>query len=194
MSKIKSAWEIAMEKTADLKVDSEKIRKDELVKEGRQLAGKFLNDVSFHLEDLQKAYEKSTDKTLIKEGITAIILVNISLPSNDIYKEKNDRLKELAGLVSKDAETSQSMIDQLNGFYQQYIDNQDQLLDRLKEQFEPQLKQKEAQLKRQYGDNFTMTAEQDPDFMKLVQQQFKRLQQQYQQTLDNFKKQLEASL
>ena len=44
MARIKSAWELALEKTKDIQVDTEKIAHDEKVQAGRKLAANFLSD------------------------------------------------------------------------------------------------------------------------------------------------------
>ena len=44
MAKIRSAWEIALEKTENITIDREKLKKDENIKKARILIGAYLND------------------------------------------------------------------------------------------------------------------------------------------------------
>ena len=44
MAKIKSAWEIALERTENIQIDREKLKKDENIKKARLCAGAYLND------------------------------------------------------------------------------------------------------------------------------------------------------
>ena len=44
MGKIRSAWEIALEKTENIQVDREKLKLEEDIKKARRAAGAFLND------------------------------------------------------------------------------------------------------------------------------------------------------
>lgn len=197
MAKIKSAWEIAMERTENLDIDPVKLKNDVLIKKGKQLAGKFLNDITYHESELKSELKKMNDedKNLVLEGIKSIILINIALPNNDLYQDKNARLKELALLIKKNDNTMASeAIAQLDTFYKQYFDNQDDLVEQLKKQFEPQLQQKSSQLSKQYGQEVHLSAEQDPEIMKIIQQQVKKLQDQYTQTLNTFKEQISKSL
>ena len=124
MAKIKSAWEIAMERTENLDIDPVKLKKDALIKKGKQLAGKFLNDITYHESALKSELKKikEEDKILVLEGIKSIILINIALPSNDLYQDKNARLQELALLIRKDDNTTATdAIAQLDTFYKQYF-------------------------------------------------------------------------
>jgi len=197
MAKIKSAWEIAMERTENLDIDPVKLKNDALIKKGKQLAGKFLNDITYHESKLKSELKKMNDedKNLVLEGIKSIILINIALPNNDLYQDKNARLKELALLIKKNDNTMASeAIAQLDTFYKQYFDNQDDLVEQLKKQFEPQLQQKSSQLSKQYGQEVHLSAEQDPEIMKIIQQQVKKLEDQYTQTLNTFKEQISKSL
>ena len=43
MSKIRSAWEIALEKTENIEVDRDRLRREENIRKARSLAGSFLN-------------------------------------------------------------------------------------------------------------------------------------------------------
>ena len=52
MSRIKSAWELALEKTKDIEVDEAKYRESTLEKDGMALAGRFLNSVEMSQDEL----------------------------------------------------------------------------------------------------------------------------------------------
>jgi hypothetical protein len=60
----------------------------------------------------------------------------------------------------------------------------------MKQQFQPMLEQKQTQMRKQYGQDFVLRPEQDPEFIKLLQQNLKQLSTQYQQALDDAKGQL----
>jgi hypothetical protein len=86
------------------------------------------------------------------------------------------------------------MLGQLEGFFSQYLENQEDLIERMKQQFAPHLQQKQAQLQQQYGPNFTLRPEQDPEFMKLLDKQLGQLDEQYTNILNQVKDQIKQIL
>ena len=80
MSKIKSALELALEKTADISIDREAIRRDARVQEGRVLAGRYLSEPQD--VDLKKALSEADkkDREGIREGLAESLLANLTLP------------------------------------------------------------------------------------------------------------------
>jgi hypothetical protein len=64
----------------------------------------------------------------------------------------------------------------------------------MKQQFAPQLEQKEAKLRQQYGPNFTLRPEQDPEFMKLLDKNLSQLDAQYNNILKQAKDQMKEML
>jgi len=56
MAKIKSALELALEKTADLKVDRQKIRKDDVIKQAKSEISKILSKDN-EVESWQQFYQ-----------------------------------------------------------------------------------------------------------------------------------------
>ncbi|MFA5446891.1 MAG: DUF6657 family protein [Sphaerochaeta sp.] len=196
MAIIKSAWELALEKTEDLHIDPEKIKRDLLIKEGRQISAAFLNDIDVTKEATEKKYLSYAEekRPLVKEGMVLTLLSNLTLPRNTLFKEAFSKVLELGLLIADGNEQISQLLEQLEGFFTQYLENQDDLVERLKNQFEPHLKQKEAQLRAQYGPNFTLRPEQDAEFMKLLDQQLSQLDQQYMTILDQAKEQIKELL
>lgn len=189
MAIIKSAWEIAMERADSIQADPAKIKKDLNIKEGRQIAAAFLLDIDGTIEEAQKKYDsyKEDAKTFVKEGMALTLLSNMSLPRTPTYAEIFPKLTALGAMISDNNEELSELLAQIQGFFGQYVETQDDLIERLKEQFAPHLQQKEAQLRAQYGPNFVLRPEQDPEFMKLLDQQLQNLDAQYTNVLDNAK-------
>ncbi len=189
MGRIKSAWEIALERTEDIHADPNKMQHDNLIKEGRQLAGSFLTDMDETSEGIKEKLSSYGNEQLetIKQGMSMTLLFNMALPLDDGYKTSLQRLSQLAEVIDPQAVP---LLDQLEGFFGQYLETQEHLVDRMKQQFQPMLEQKQAQLRQQYGPDFVLRAEQDPEFVKLLQQNLKQLTAQYQQVLDQAKDQL----
>ena len=196
MAIIKSAWELALEKTEGLQIDSEKIKSELTIKEGRQIAAALLNDIDVTKEETAERYHafSGEKKKLIKEGMALTLLSNLTLPRNSLFKDTFSKVLDLGLIIADGNEQIKEILGQLEGFFTQYLENQDDLIDRLKAQFEPHLKQKEAQLRAQYGPNFTLRPEQDAEFMKILDQQLSKLDDQYTQILTQAKEQINELL
>ncbi|MBJ2355441.1 DUF6657 family protein [Sphaerochaeta sp. S2] len=196
MAIIKSAWELALEKTENLQADPKKIKKEQLVKEGRQLAATFLMDIDATKEGTVKQYASyaGEEKDSVKEGMVITFLSNLSLPRSAAYKESFSKVLELGEILGDGNEELKEMLGQLEGFFSQYLENQEDLIERMKQQFAPHLQQKQAQLQQQYGPNFTLRPEQDPEFMKLLEKQLGQLDEQYTNILNQVKDQIKQIL
>ena len=196
MAIIKSAWELALEKTEGLQIDSEKIKSELTIKEGRQIAAALLNDIDVTKEETAERYHafSGEKKRLIKEGMALTLLSNLTLPRNTLFKDTFSKVLDLGLIIADGNEQVKEILGQLEGFFTQYLENQDDLIERLKTQFEPHLKQKEAQLRAQYGPNFTLRPEQDAEFMKILDQQLSKLDDQYTQILTQTKEQINELL
>lgn len=196
MAIIKSAWELALEKTEGLQIDSEKIKSELTIKEGRQIAAALLNDIDVTKEETAERYHafSGEKKKLIKEGMALTLLSNLTLPRNSLFKDTFSKVLDLGLIIADGNEQVKEILGQLEGFFTQYLENQDDLIERLKTQFEPHLKQKEAQLRAQYGPNFTLRPEQDAEFMKILDQQLSKLDDQYTQILTQAKEQINELL
>lgn len=196
MAIIKSAWELALEKTEKLQVDPVKIKRDLKVKEGRQLAGTFLSDIDATKEGTKKQYDAvpAEEKEAFKEGMALTMLSNLALPRNTAFKENFAKVLDLGMILGEGNEQLEQLLGQLEGFFSQYLENQEDLVERMKQQFAPALQQKEAQLRKQYGPNFTLRPEQDPEFMKLLDKQLSQLDDQYTNILIQAKAQIKDLL
>ncbi len=192
MGRIKSAWELALERTEDIQADPKKIHDDQLVKQGRQLAGTYLSDRDKSLEDIQEqlsSYPADERKQVLK-GMALTVLYNLTLPIDEGYKDTLARVQTLAHAIDEKADP---IMQQVGGFFDQYLQTQDHLIDRMKQQFQPMLEQKQEQLRQKYGPDFILRPEQDPEFVKLMQQNLQQLHAQYQQVLDQAKEQIKGT-
>lgn len=195
MSKIRSAWEIALEKTENIEVDRDKLRKEENMRKARSLAGSFLNgDEQMTVSDLEKQYAAIEDRSAAKEGIKLSLMQNITLSTEEDVTNRYEKLLSLASLVSKGNEDVTALMNQIVSFLRQYPQHRKQLVEQLKQHFAPMLEQKAAQLKEKYGQDVPLSAENDPEFIKIAQQNLDQLAKQYEDTLRDAKEKLDALL
>ena len=195
MSKIRSAWEIALEKTENIEIDRDKLRKEENMRKARSLAGSFLNgDEQMTVSDLEKQYAAIEDRSAAKEGIKLSLMQNITLSTEEDVTNRYEKLLSLASLVSKGNEDVTALMNQIVSFLRQYPQHRKQLVEQLKQHFAPMLEQKAAQLKEKYGQDVPLSAENDPEFIKIAQQNLDQLAKQYEDTLRDAKEKLDALL
>ena len=82
------------------------------------------------------------------------------------------------------------LFEQIDQFFRQYLSNQDQLIDALEKQFAPRMKEREAEMARQYGSAVKLSPQQDPEFAAALKQHLGRLDAQYTEALKQAKEQL----
>lgn len=195
MSKIRSAWEIALEKTENIEVDRDRLRREENIRKARSLAGSFLNgDEQMTASDLEKQYAEIEDQSAAREGIKLSLMQNITLSTEEDVTNRYEKLLALASLISKGNAGVMDLMNQIISFLRQYPQHRKQLVDQLKQHFAPMLEQKAAQLKEKYGQDVPLSAENDPEFLKIAQQNLDQLAKQYEDTLKDAKEKLEAVL
>lgn len=189
MAQIKSALELALENTADIVGDKAAIKRKELEEQGRRLASKFLFDLEATSDELAKALKetKKEDRGPVKTSAIDVLLANITLPREEVDEDLLKRIGEGIAVVTGEKKQAANTLDQLTQFFQQYLQNREQILDHLKRQYQPQLDAKQEALSRQYGQKVALQPEQDPDFMQLLNRNIGRLEEQYQQALDQAK-------
>ena len=114
------------------------------IKEGRQIAAALLNDIDVTKEETAERYHafSGEKKRLIKEGMALTLLSNLTLPRNSLFKDTFSKVLDLGLIIADGNEQIKEILGQLEGFFTQYLENQDDLIERLKTQFEPHLKQK----------------------------------------------------
>ncbi len=191
MGKIKSAWEIALEKTEDIVVDTDKIRRGQTTDKIRRTAGSYLIGENNDVSKLEKELSEFTIDEL-KEGLSLTVLNGLTLPVDEVTDDRYDRLNTLFDIVTGNDAQAKALFEQITGLLKQYPVHRKQLLEQMKEQFEPMLRDKEEQMREQYGQEVHLTLENDKEFAQVVRQNLDKLEKQYQQTLDNAKTQLKA--
>ncbi len=194
MSKIKTAMELAMERTADVEVDKEAVRKDEYTRRGKSAAARYLNNPkSVSLNDEVEALE-GIDRDWVKRGIVDTLLANLTLPRFEAdlnqLPQITDGLKGLGMVKGDEAKNLDYLLNQFTELFKQYLQNVEQLAEQLKTQWEPRLRQKEQQMKQKTGQTVSLTPEQDPEFAKVLTEELARMDAQYGEVLSQGKEEI----
>ena len=196
MAFIKSALEIALERTKDVKSDPNTIKSDNLLKEGRKLASDYLNNADIDNTEIEKRINSLSgdNKKFFTSGLRKTLLSNLNLPKTDNFKGLLDKIKAGLITITTNKKNVTIMIEQINQFYIQYLENRSQLIEALKQQYAPRLMQKQQEMAERYGQEVTLSPEQDPEFMELVKSNFLKLETQYGDSLSKVKEELDKIL
>ena len=182
MGKIKSAIEIALEKTESVKGDKDRIGQFEAKQKGKKLANQFLEgNVKSLAELLEK--EANAEQESLKQGIFDVLISQITLP---ITKEELKRIElSCQGLQTviggkRFGDVGKQLIQVMN----QYMEEASHFEDAIKRQYAPKLRQKEEELSHRFGRPVKLDPFQDPEFVAFFNQNMNALKANYQTAVD----------
>jgi len=190
MGKIRSALEIALERTESVKGDRDSIGLFEAKQKGKKLANEFLEGSLASLEDEIKK-ESGGARENLKQGIFDVLISRITLPA---AKDELKRIETAGqGLVTVIGNKRfGEIIKQFNQIMKQYLDEAAQYEEAMKRQYAPKLRQKEEELSRRVGRHITIDPFQDPEFVAFFNQHMTALKGNYQAAADQVRE--EAAL
>lgn len=197
MAMIKSALEIALERTKDLKADPKALAATEARQEGKRLAGEYLADPT----DIDFAARFSSipkdKKDHAREGAFEVFVSRIQLPISAAANPEADLAPLGAGIKVLNTapfgeKRIQATFDQLGGFLKQYLEDAKRVEEAIRKQYAPRLKQKEQEMSARMGRPVRIDPMQDPDFAAFYKQNVGQMRDQYQDALDKAKADLAA--
>ncbi|MDR2447865.1 MAG: hypothetical protein LBD58_11370 [Treponema sp.] len=194
MGKIKTALEIALERTESIKSDKGAIEQFEAKQIGKRLASSFLENPEKSAKALEDAIKKAPkeQKASLKEGMFEVFMARITLPS---AQEDEAHLhavgKGLQAIVKN---------NHFHGLYRQmldvlshYLEENAQYEDAVKRQYEPRLRKKEAELSKRYGQPVKLDPFQDPEFAAFYKQNMDAFKANYQAVVDETRQEAAAA-
>jgi hypothetical protein len=189
MSRIKSALELAMEKTETVHIDKAAMQAHELKQEAKRIASLFLNDPNeVDLEQKIRNFPKE-HQAAASDAAFEVLLSNISLPSNEAALSRLASIKKGVEKFCKDRRAAMLM-DQLAELFQQYLEDLKNLDGTCRKQYAPRLRQKEEALSKRMGQAVRIDPLQDPDFLAFLNGNLKRLREKYDMALGQARDQL----
>jgi len=189
MGVIKTALEIAMEKTGNVKSDKSSIEQFKAKQQGKKLANAFLADDLDLMEEIKKASAGGKDKKLqesLKRGVFEVLITQISLPSSEEDEKRLEKLgKGLAAIINKNEFSA--MYKQLTKLFSQYIQEAAKYEQAVHQQYAPKLRKKEEELSRRLGREIRIDPFQDPEFVGFYNQHMNALKSNYNPVIDQAK-------
>ena len=184
MGVIKTALEIALEKTESVKSDKASIELFEARQRGKKLAGDFLS-LEVNLETEIKNTPENQKESL-KQGIFDVLISKIILPAG----KDDEMLVEKAGkglqIIIKSKQFT-LLYQQLTQIFSQYIQEASHYEQAIRQQYAPKLRQKEEELSRRFGREVRIDPMQDPEFVGVLNQHMNALKGNYQAVVDQMK-------
>ena len=182
MGKIKSALEIALERTESVKSDKGSIGQFEAKQKGKKLANDFLGGA---VKSLEEEIKKSAadEQASLKQGIFDVLLSQLTLPmAKDDLKRIEKAAQGLHAVIG--GKRFGEVAKQLAQVLSQYLNEAGQYEEAVKRQYAPKLRQKEEELSRRFGRPVKLDPFQDPEFVAFFNQNINALKANYQAATD----------
>ena len=191
MALIKSAFELALERTKDIAGDKEALEASAAVTEGKKIVSRFIDDREVKIRDELKKFEKKKLEG-VREGMLQALLANLVLPYDELGMQRNRRITEGLGDLGKASRQLTQLFAQIEDFFKEYIEERKRVRDLIEDRYGQKLKQKEAELSRQMGQPVKIDPAQDPEFVSLLRQNMGNLEARYVEVLTRVKEQITA--
>ncbi len=208
MAMIKSALEIALERSKDIKVDEAALEANALRVEGKKAAGRWLEDPESETPAEKLGKYPKEKRPAVREGMFEVLASQIQLPASEASVDKLEVLS--AGFSSIAAGSSagllggvgagiadkrvQALFQQLAGFFKQYLDDMKNVEQAIRKQWGPKIREKERQMAARMGQDVRIDPMSDPEFAAFYKQNVSAARAQYQAALDKAKEDLAAML
>jgi len=181
MGEIKTALEIALERTENVKSDKSGIDQFEMKKRGKKLANAYLEGEVDLADEIKKT--EAGKRESLKQGIFDVLITQIVLPAG---KEDEKRIelvgKGLAAVINNSQFSA--MYKQLVQLFGQYLQEMAQYEQAIRQQYAPKLRQKEEELSRRMGREVRIDPFQDPEFIAFYNQHMTALKGNYESVVE----------
>lgn len=184
MGEIRSAIDIAMEKTSGIKGDKNALVNSQMKNAGKKAAAVFLD--TNKAEDFLKAFNDSPDKMKFREGAVPVFCTAIRLPETEDDIEKNSLWQRGIEIILPGSNLN-SLFSQSQIIFKQYLDDRENLYKALEQQFMPRLRAKQEELSKRYNQNITLSLAQDPEYNSALSKNLKALQSQYETVVEEMR-------
>lgn len=183
MGEIRSAIEIAMEKTAHIEGDKSSAENREFRNAGKRAAGEFLESGDAEKLAGTLKVKNGEQARFLQEGVISILLASLRLPVVEDDLKKIERAGSGLETAMPDKGLNQ-LFGQVVQILHTYLSERDQLRQALEQQFLPKLRAKQQELSRRYGQNIPLEPSQDPEFMAALSKNLRMIEQKYDTVLD----------
>jgi hypothetical protein len=189
MGVIKSALEIALERTQGVEADKEALEASRFVTEGKKAVSRFLAEDGVELKSSIAKYQ-GREAAWVREGVFQALSANLRLPFDETallgVKKAGKGFQALASDPKKLARLSA----QMEQFLEDYLGERRRLLEAVQKKYAPILRQKEEEMSRQMGQRVRIDPAMDPQFQKMLRDNLAVLEERYTEVLEQVRQEL----
>ncbi|MDR1211927.1 MAG: hypothetical protein LBK40_06820 [Spirochaetaceae bacterium] len=187
MGRIKSALELALERTESVKGDKGSVSNYEAKQQGKKLANAFFENPGLSLQDeIKKA--GPDQKEALRQGVFEVLLSQVSLPQAASDMARIEQAGKGLAVLLPHTQFAR-MYSQFTQALARYLDEADQFEQAIKQQYAPKLRKKEEELARRLGQQVHLDPFQDPEFVAFYNQNMNALKDKYQSLSDQVREQ-----
>lgn len=205
MAMIKSALELALEKTKDFKVDENAIKLNEIKMNGKRGAGKYLDDPAS--VDLAKEIQtlSPAERECFRNAAFDVFIGLIQLPTSTYDAEKLSNIGNGLGILARCAPTAgggmagpgmekktMALVQQISAFFAKYLEEAKRIDQAIRTQWAPRFKEQERKMALQTGRQVRVDPMSDPQFAEFYKKNVEALQTSYGDALEKAKHELTA--
>ena len=176
MGVIKTALEIALEKTEKVKGDKSSIDQFEAKQRGKKIANAFLAGEADIADEIKKS--PAGQQKSLKQGIFEVLVSQISLPAGKDDEKRIEVVGKGLGTVINNSRFA-AMYKQLTQIFSQYLQEAAHYEQAIRQQYAPKLRQKEEEVSRRLGREVRIDPFQDPEFAAFYNQNMNALKGNY---------------
>ena len=189
MSEIKSALEIALERTQDVEANKEALEANTFVTEGKKAVSKFLSEDDFDLKKLLEGFDKKQLRH-VKEGALQALLANLKLPVDEMSLLQSRKAGKGFYALVADGKHLGKLLNQMEQFLGDFLQERKRVVEAVEQRFHPILRQKEQAMSQQVGARVKIDPAMDPDFQKMLRENMTILEDRYNEVLSRAKQEL----
>jgi hypothetical protein len=189
MSEIKSALEIALERTQNVEANKEALEASTFITEGKKAVSKFLSEEDVDLGKRLSGFDKK-HVAHVREGALQALLANLKLPADEVSLLQSKKAGKGFYALVADAKHLGKLLNQMEQFLGEFLQERSRVVEAVEQRFQPILQQKEQAMAQQLGARVKIDPAMDPDFQKMLRNNLTILEDRYSEVLSRVKEEL----
>jgi hypothetical protein len=189
MAEIKSALEIALERTKGVEADKEALAANQFITEGKKAVSRYLSEDNVDLKQTLAGYG-GKEASWVKEGIFQALAANLKLPYDELALVATKKAGKGFGALVNDPKKLGRLLVQMEQFLADYLQERHRLVEAVEKKYAPLLRQKEEEMSRQMGARVKIDPAMDPQFQKLLRDNLALLEERYGEVLEQVRQEL----
>jgi hypothetical protein len=189
MSEIKSALEIALQRTQDVEANKDALEANTYLTEGKKAVSKFLSEEDIDLKKLLEAFDKK-HLPHVKEGAVQALLANLKLPADEMSLLQSKKAGKGFHALAADRKHLDKLLNQMEQFLADFLQERKRVVEAVDQRFRPILQQKEQAMSQQLGAKVKIDPAMDPDYQKMLRDNLTILEDRYSEVLGRVKQEL----